>query len=151
MPRLRFCLVLGLCLPLLVSLALMKTDSASAWAGGTLEVKLTYTGAGEVDQNHRIWVYLFDTPEIGAGSIPFQVGSASSQGQVLTLSGIVQSPVYLAAIYDSNGYYDGMSPPASGSPVTLYGIETGAAAPINMTEDETTKIEVSFDDSIRVP
>jgi hypothetical protein len=151
MLRLRFWLVFGFSLPLLVFLALTITDSASARAGGTLEVKLTYTGAGEVDQNHKIWVYLFDNPDIGTGSMPFQVASVSSQEQVLTLSGIIQSPVYLAAIFDSNGYYDGMSPPASGCPVTLYGIETGAAAPINITEDETTKIDVTFDDSIRIP
>jgi hypothetical protein len=150
MLRMRF-VVLALCLPLLVFLAVGKTDPVNAWAGGTLKVKLTYNGTGEVDEQHRIWVYLFDNPNIGTGSMPFEVASASSQGQVLSFSGVVQSPVYLAAIYDSAGNYDGQSAPASGVPVTLYGIETGGPAPIDIVDDGTVEIEVIFDDSIRVP
>lgn len=43
---------------------------APALTAGTVKVTVTYKGKGKVDAAHKLWVYLFDSPNIGAGSIP---------------------------------------------------------------------------------
>lgn len=38
--------------------------------GGPVHITVNYKGKGAVDGKHRVWVWLFDTPEIGPGSMP---------------------------------------------------------------------------------
>ncbi len=132
--------------------------TASAWMLGAgavlaqesreLRVKVNYTGAGTVDSTHGIHLYLFDTPDISAGSMPIGMSSAWENGAVVVFSGVYSQTVYLAGAY---GDYDpSMGPPPSGTPVALYRPGEPVPTPIAM-DQATVEIEFTFDDSFRMP
>ena len=50
--------------------ALNAAPLATHVTAGTVKVTVTYKGKGKVDTSHKLWVWLFDTPNIGAGSMP---------------------------------------------------------------------------------
>lgn len=133
----------------IVALALVAIASPAIVAqdGGKLKVTVEYKGGGAVDATHEIFVWVFDTPNIGADSVPIANDVATANGASLNFSGLPKE-VYLAAAYDEKGDYDGMSgPPPSGTPITIYGdmgaakaVVTGADAAITVTFDATTRM-----------
>ena len=42
----------------------------AAGSAGTVKVTVHYTGKGTVDASHKLWVWVFDTPNIGPGAMP---------------------------------------------------------------------------------
>ena len=46
-------------------------------AAGTVKVTVHYKGKGKVDASHKIWVWVFDTPNIGPGAMPSKTASLS--------------------------------------------------------------------------
>jgi hypothetical protein len=124
--------------------------AGQAAESGKLSVVLNYTGSGAVDQNHRIWIWLFDTPNISTESEPIATGVVSSNGGAYKFIGLPKD-VYIAAAYDEKGGYDGTSgPPPSGTPYTIYGGGSGAATAVP-TGGDTASVAVSFDDALRIP
>jgi hypothetical protein len=119
---------------------------------GKLKVGVQYKGPGTVDEKHRIFVWLFGTPMITAESIP--IGSAvidKNEGS-FKFTGLPKE-VYIAAAYDEQGAYDGLSgAPPSGTPVTVHGAATndGLAVAVPTGGDDVT-VTVTFDDSSRMP
>lgn len=114
----------------------------------TLEAKVSYTGAGEVDSTHAIHIYLFDTPDIGSGSMPIAWNSSHKNGEAVSMSGISAGTVYLVVAY---GDYDVTTgPPPSGTPVSFYLPGNPYPTPIKMDES-VVKIEFEFDDAARMP
>jgi hypothetical protein len=140
-------------LAMLGVLGILTSGSARAGqaaASGKLNVVLNYTGSGAVDQNHRIWIWLFDTPNISTDSEPIATGVVSSNGAAYKFVGLPKA-VYIAAAYDEKGGYDGTSgPPPSGTPYTIYGGGSGAAAAVPTGGDDAS-VTVSFDDTLRIP
>jgi hypothetical protein len=122
-------------------------------AARTLKVKLKYTGSGTVDEKHRIFVFLFDTPDFikGENAMPIAFGSGAAKDATVTVSDIATSPVYLIAIYDPTGAYEGMSKPPSGASLAIYGKTPGEPGPIAIEAGKTTEIDVPFDDTIKMP
>jgi hypothetical protein len=122
-------------------------------ADRTLKIKLSYTGSGKVDEQHRIFVFLFDTPDFmqGGDVIPFARQSVAAKEGTVTFDGIVQSTVYAVAIFDPKGIYDGESAPPSGSSAGIYGQEPGKPGAINLEDGKTTQIDLAFDDTVKVP
>jgi hypothetical protein len=121
-------------------------------AAGTLKVKLSYTGAGAVDEKHKVFLFLFDTPDFVQGNaMPVGSESATTKNATVTFAGIAKSPVYLVAIYDPAGAYEGMSPPPSGSSIKVYGKTPGQPDAIAVDAGKTTQIDVTFDDSAKMP
>jgi len=118
-----------------------------------LKVKVTYTGPGAVDDQHRIHVSVFDTSYIGhAGDAPLATGALAANSETASFADLKKSPVYVFAFFDKAGGYN----PASGSypsgaPAALYGATPGAADPIAIEEGQTVEIQLSFDDSITMP
>jgi hypothetical protein len=114
---------------------------------GTLKVKVEYK-AGKVGKDHKIWVWVFDTPAIDGSTVPIAANSISENGAVISFDSLPET-VYVAVAFDEKGGYDGTSgPPPSGTPVQVYGeagspkaIKTGAEAPV----------PIVFDDSVRMP
>jgi|SRR5580700_894798 hypothetical protein len=122
-------------------------------ASRTLKVRLHYTGSGTIDEKHKIIVFLFDSPEFTQGGVmPFAMKSAASKDDALTFSDVAKSPVYVSAVYDPAGSYDGQSgPPPSGASLGLYSKTPGQPAPVSLDEGKTVEIELSFDDTVKMP
>lgn len=113
-----------------------------------LSVKVQYQGAGEVDSRNGIHLYLFDTPNISAGSMPIAMSSAWQNGSEVTFSYIHNATVYMVGAY---GAYDpNMGPPPTGTPVAFYRAGEPTPTPIAMDKDKV-QIEFTFDDSFRMP
>ena len=119
---------------------------------GTLKVAVHYKGSGTVDDRHRIFVWLFGTPMITVESIP--IGSAvidKNEGSH-KFTGLPKE-VYIAAAYDEQGTYDGLSgAPPPGTPVTVHGAGTNDGIAVAVpTGGDDVAVTVTFDDSVRIP
>ena len=125
-------------------------DKASG--AGSLQVKLNYTGTGRVDEKHKIWVFLFDSAEfVRGGAAPFAAKDTASKDGVVTFSEVGKSPVYVGAVYDPSGRYDGQSGPPSGSSMGMYKVTQGEPAPVTIEAGKTVSIDVPFDDTVKMP
>jgi hypothetical protein len=117
---------------------------------GDVTVTVSYTGKGVVDDQHRILVFLFDHPDVQQTSRP--IGPPQlvvKNGSGATFKGVTQSPVYVVAVYDEKGGYDGTTgPPPLGTPWAVYGrtVKTPAVA---VVPGPKGKITFRFDGSNR--
>ena len=129
-----------------------KPDEKPA-AGRTLKAKMNYTGAGTVDEKHKIFLFVFDTPDfMQGGSMPIGFGSASAKDGTVTVADLAVSPVYVAVAFDPTGGYDGQSgPPPSGASMGLYAKTPGTPEPVKIDAGKTAEITVAFDDSAKMP
>lgn len=115
---------------------------------GKVTVTVNYKGSGTVDASHQVWVWLFDTPDIGPGSMPIAEAAVAKNGEAATFE-VDHERVWIAVAYDEKGVMSGNSPPASGSPIGIYASGTGA--PEGVTPGATGAVVLAFDDSIRMP
>jgi hypothetical protein len=120
-------------------------DDASA-----VTVTVKYGGKGAVDANHRIWVWLFDTPEIGPGSIPIGELSIEKNGGTATFPNIATKQVYIAAAYDEKGGFFGQAPPPVGSPIAFYGVKAATDKPMAVVPGPKGKVTMAFTDAQRM-
>lgn len=122
-------------------------------ANRTLNVKLNYTGAGQVDTKHKIIVFLFDSPDFTQGTVmPFAMKAAEAKDATVTFPELDKSPVYVASVYDPTGGYDGESgPPPSGSSMGMYSKTPGTPEPVKVEAGQTVEIELPFDDTAKMP
>jgi hypothetical protein len=118
----------------------------------SLKVKLNYKGAGTVDAKHKIFIFVFDTPDFMQGNgMPVASDSATAKDQTVTFSGLTAPVVYVVAAFDPSGTYDGVSgPPPAGSSMGMYSKEPGKPAPVNLESGKTAEIELAFDDSVKM-
>jgi hypothetical protein len=115
--------------------------------GGDVTVTVTYTGKGKVDDTHDILVFLFDHPDPTANSKPIAREVINKSGGTATFKAVQGDAIYITAVYDEKGDYDGLSgPPPPGTPVATYG-KAGKAIAVKPAKG--TKIKMSFDDSRR--
>jgi hypothetical protein len=119
----------------------------------TLKVNLHYTGSGTVDDKHKICVFLFDSPDFAQGNaMPVGMQMTASKDGNVTFADVSKSPAYIAAVYDPTGAYDGQSgPPPSGSSLGMYTKEPPAPGPIEIAEGKTVEVDVTFDDTAKMP
>ena len=118
-------------------------------AAGTVKVTINYKGKGTVDSTHRVFVWLFRSPEIGAGSIPIAELTIDKNGSTAIFDGIADQQVWIAVAYDEHGVMTGQAPPPSGTPVGLYVGSDGV--PRAVAPGDSTVAVLTFDDSIRMP
>jgi hypothetical protein len=117
-------------------------------AAGTVTVTVTYKGKGTVDASHKLWVYLFDTPNIGAGVMPLGQIALDKSGANAVFHNVTGDKVYVAVAFDESGAMMGDAPPPSGSPI---GILMGSdGAPSAVTPGAKAAV-LNFDDTIRMP
>jgi hypothetical protein len=138
---------------LMATAAMHLTTAVAASAGvrvtaGTVKVTVNYKGKGTVDAKHRVWVWLFASPDIGPGSMPIAELSIEANGTVATFDGIDAERVWIAAAYDESGSMSGNAPPPSGSPVGVFVSTEGA--PKSVAPGESAVL-LTFDDSFRMP
>ena len=120
---------------------------------GKLAVAVEYTANGTVDQDHKIWIWMFDTPDSDtwADSTPLAIGSIVENGATYKFAGLPKQ-VYFAMAYDEKGGYDGTAgPPPQGTPIAIYGVDTSGAAAAVDTGGDGTAVTTTFDDSMRMP
>jgi hypothetical protein len=116
---------------------------APAIAATDVAVTVNYTGKGVVDTAHNILIFLFSDPKIGPDSQPLGAPQiVQKNGQTVTFNGITTKPVYIFAIYNEKGTYDGRSgPPPAGTPVGVYGTAKG---PTPVTPGMKTPVKMTF-------
>ena len=150
-------------------LAVTQSGVCASITHSKLRVKLNYTGAGIVDENHRIYVLLFDTNPFTASSLVDSTSeptppattagvshilrrfSASRRDGTITFDYLRSSAVYAAAFVDRNGSYDGHSDPASGAPMGIYRKAPDKIQPIRLKNGKSVKVVLAFDDSTKTP
>ncbi len=116
---------------------------------GTVTVTVTYQGKGTVDTSHKLWVWLFDTPNIGAGSMPIGQVAIEKNGTNAVFENIAGDKVYVAVAFDEQGAMTGDAPPPSGTPI---GVLVGAdGVPSSVTPGAKAPVVLTFDDSNRMP
>ena len=116
---------------------------------GTVKVTLNYKGKGTVDSSHRVWVWLFATPDIGPGSMPIAQHFIDKNGDAVTFDGITAERVWVAAAFDEQGGMQGDGPPPSGTPVGVFMGSDGI--PKSVVPGDAGTITLTFDDSFRMP
>jgi len=118
-----------------------------------LEVQVSYTGSGAVDESHKVYVVLWDNPNFiteEAGAPPIELKGVVSKSAAVQFSDVQASPVYVSMVYDPSGKWDATSPPPPGSSLGVYAIEPGKPAPIPLEPGKTAKISATFDDSYKM-
>jgi hypothetical protein len=139
---------------LLSGTVLVSALSAGAQAASSkLEVQVSYTGSGTVDESHKVYVVLWDTPDFvkgDTGGPPMALKGVSSKSDVTQFSDVQKNPVYVSMVYDPSGKWDGASAPPAGASLGLYAKEPGTPAPIQLEPGKTAKISATFDDSFKM-
>lgn len=118
-----------------------------------LRVKVHYRGSGTVDEKHKVVVFLFDSPDFGRKAVmAFAVMNTSSKDGTVTFNDVAKSPAYIGTVYDPNpGYADRQGPPPSGSSLGMYSKTPGTPAPVKVEAGKTIDVELTFDDSVKMP
>ncbi len=122
--------------------------------GNKLDVEVSYTGAGTVDQSHKVFVVLWDSPDFmkgDSGGPPLDVQPVSSKSGVAHFESLSKSPVYVSMVYDPSGKWDAASVPPSGSSLGLYSTEPGKPEPVTLTPGKVAKVSATFDDTSKMP
>lgn len=126
----------------------VTSGPALAQTAGDVAVTVTYKGKAKVDDTHEVWVFLFDTPNLGEGARPIANQTVTKNGGTATFTKVAVDPVYVAVVFDEKGDYDGNAgPPPPGSPIGTYSkdgktmapVKPGAAAKVKVTFDETRR------------
>ena len=123
--------------------------ATKAGAAGTVKVTVTYKGKGTVDASHKLWVWIFDTPNIGAGSMPIDQVSLDANGAQAVFENVAPGQVWIAVAFDQQGAMMGDAPPPTGSPVSVHAGKDGM--PLAVTPGEKGLASITFDDSMRMP
>ena len=122
-----------------------------AQQGLTLQVQIHYTGSGTVDENHKIFVALWDSADFTAGP-PVAVLSTTSKNGTVTFSDVQKSPAYASTAYDPTGQWDGQSgPPPTGASLGMYSKAPPTPDPIELTPGKAAKVTITFDDTAKMP
>ena len=150
--------------------ALAVVSLTAAPANKKLKVKVNYTGAGIMDEKHKIYVTLFDANPFTASKLEdyssaptppapaegtshiLRRQSASSKNGTITFNDLSISPVYAVAFFDQSGTYDPHTPDLiSASPMGVYGKAPDKAEPIKLDVGKTLEVVLAFDDSVKTP
>ncbi|HMC77275.1 MAG TPA: hypothetical protein VKH34_09075 [Vicinamibacterales bacterium] len=125
-----------------------KAAAAATVTKTDVGVTVAYKGKGAVDAGHKIIVFAFSDPNITSGSRP--IGPAkfvAKNGDTVTFENVT-TPIYIFAVYDEKGTYDGVSgPPPAGIPATAYR-KTPKGAPTAVAAGSPA-VKFTFDDTER--
>lgn len=119
--------------------------------GGTVRVQINYTGTGTVDQGHKIFVALWDSPDFAepnANVMPVAVKYVASKNGIVSFLDVQKTPAYVSAAYDPTGSWDGKSgPPPKGTSLGMYSQAPPKPEAIDVAPGKSTKVTITLDDS----
>ncbi len=134
---------------LLGILALALSAWVPVYEAKALDVTVQYKGSGEIDEDHAIWVWIFDQPTIGQ-TLPIAFKTISKNGETVRFENLAAETVYVGVTYDmAGGFVPNVSPPTSGSPAAVHG-DAGEATGVLLAETAQT-VRIEFDDSVMIP
>ena len=87
-----------------------KAAAAAKTAATDVAVTVAYKGKGAVDAGHKIIVFALTDSNVTSNSRPIGTEFASKNGETVTFKNVA-SPIYVFAVYDEKGTYDGVSGP----------------------------------------
>ena len=122
----------------------------TAAATNDVAVTINYTGKGVVDATHSVVVFLFAEPNVVPTSRPIAGPQiVQKNGATVTFKDVATKPVYVFAVYNDKGGYDGRGgPPPVGTPVGQYA-RSATAPPTPVTPGAKTAVKLSFSDAKR--
>jgi len=126
----------------------LHASPAAGVAAGPVKVTVHYKGKGKVDSSHKIWVWVFDTPNIGAGSMPIDQGSSDANDSEVVFAGVAPSEVWVAVAFDEQGAMSGDGPPPTSTPI---GILMKDGKPVSVIPGDKGVAVITFDDTMRMP
>jgi hypothetical protein len=126
-----------------------SVPSDARLTAGTVKVTVTYRGKGTVDATHKLWVWIFDTPNIGAGTQPVDQIALDKNGLDAVFNNVAPGQVWIAVAFDQMGLMTGNEPPPSGSPISIHMGADGA--PSAVTPGDKAMVAITFDDSMKMP
>ena len=115
-----------------------------------LHVTVKYGGKGQVDATHKIWVWLFSSPEITPQAVPIAQQALEKNGATASFSKLRGEQVYLVIAFDEKGGFAGSGPPPSGSPLIFHGAKGPGDPPAPVVLRSTSRLTVTFDDRRRM-
>jgi len=124
------------------------TSTEARVTAGAVKVTVNYKGKAKVDATHKLWVWIFDTPNIGPSSQPLDQIALDKNGAVAEFANVVQGQVYIAVAFDEQGVMTGNEPPPPGSPIAIHSGANGAPAPI--TPGDKGLVTITFDETLRM-
>lgn len=123
--------------------------SAAEAQAGTVKVTVTYKGkGGTVDATRKLWVWLFDTPNIGPDSQPIVQMALETNGSEAVFQSVAAGIVYIAVAFDEKGAMDGQGPPPPGTPISILADANGA--PRGLAPGDKAIATLTFDDAMRM-
>ena len=114
---------------LLFGMAFMFALAAQAQSS-KLAVEVSYTGSGAVNESHKLYVVLWDTPDFVKSSSaiePIAIKAVTSKSAAAQFDEVQKNPVYVSMVYDPAGKWDATSAPPAGASLGLYAKGTGHA------------------------
>jgi hypothetical protein len=120
--------------------------------GSTLQVHVTYAGSGTVDDAHKLYVAVWDTPDFvkeASGTTPIALKFVTAKSALAEFTGLDKNPVYVSLAFDPTGKWDAQSEVPPGTSLGLYSREPGVPAPVQLEQGKTTKIDATLDDSYK--
>jgi hypothetical protein len=125
------------------------TLNAEPTTAGAVKVTVNYKGKGTVDASHKVWVWLFDSPNIGAGSMPIDQIALEKNGADAVFENVAPGQVWIAVAFDEQGRMMGDAPPPTGTPISVLMGKDGA--PTAVVPGPKGAVVLTFDDSLRMP
>jgi len=129
--------------------SLVAAPLVTTAAAGTVKVTVHYKGKGKVDASHKIWVWLFDTPNIGPGAMPIDQVALDANDRDAVFEGVAADKVWVAVAFDESGAMMGDAPPPAGTPIGILAGKDGAPAAVASGSKDA--VVLTFDDSQRMP
>jgi hypothetical protein len=128
--------------------------AAAQTESSKLTAQISYTGSGTVDDSHKVYVVLWDTPDFmkddASGIMPIDVKAITSKSAAAQFDDVKKNPVYVSMVYDPSGKWEATSAPPAGSSLGLYQRDPGSPAPIRLQPGKTNQISATFDDSYKM-
>jgi hypothetical protein len=135
-------------------LALAALPQQAQEKSGTVRVQINYTGTGTVDEGHKIFVALWDSPDFAQpnGNVrPVAVKYVTSKNGIVSFSDVQKTPAYVSAAYDPTGNWDGQSgPPPTGTSVGMYSNAPPKPEAIDVGPGKSPKVTITFDDTHKI-